>query len=105
MAQLFYGSINVTELLDQAKEKHSAFQKGTNGKVYANISVWLNDEPDQYGNMMALKLSATNEHLEKDREAGKIYIGNCKLSDKQAPEPLSDKDAKTFTQIADDLPF
>lgn len=106
MAKLFYGSINVTELLDKAKELHSAFSKSNkNQKVYANISVWLNDEPDQYGNVMSIKLSATKEALQKDEEQGKVYIGNCKESEEKPPAPLTANDAKTFVQIADDLPF
>lgn len=105
MSQQFYGSICITDLLDHAKEKHSAFNKSPkNGKVYANINVWLNDEPDKFNNIMALKLSATDEHLKKDPKAGNIYIGNCKESDNQQ-KPLSDKDAKSFETIADDLPF
>lgn len=106
MSKLYYGSINISDILDHAKELHSAFNKSQkNGKVYANISVWLNDEPDKYGNIMAIKLAATKEALEKDEEQGKIYIGNCKESEDQPPKALDEKDAKTFTQIADDLPF
>lgn len=106
MSRLFYGSINITELLDRAKELHSAFSKSDkNKKVYCNISVWLNDEPDEYGNVMAIKLAATKEALQKDAEQGKVYIGNCKESEEKPPQPLTANDAKTFTQIADDLPF
>lgn len=104
MATLFYGSINITELLERAKEKHSAFVKGNNGKIYANISVWLNDEPDQYDNVMSIKLSATKEAIAKDAEQGKIYIGNCKESENQQ-QPLNSKDAHSISAIADDLPF
>ena len=102
--KLFYGSINLTKMMDEAKKLHSAFNKSQkNLNVYANVSVWLNDEPDEYGNVMSIKLSATKEALQKDAEQGKIYIGNCKESEEKAPTPISEKDAKSL--IADDLPF
>ncbi len=104
MSQLFYGSICITDLLEHAKGKHSAFVKGNNGKIYANISAWLNDEEDKYGNIMALKLSATKDAITKDAEQGKVYIGNLKESDSTS-KPLSNKEAKEFESIADDLPF
>jgi hypothetical protein len=105
MSTLFYGSINITDLMEQAKQKHTAFVKAENGKIYANISVWLNEEPDKYDNVMSLKLSATKEGIEKDPAQGKVYIGNCKLSDRQEPKPLSDKDTAAISSLTDGLPF
>lgn len=104
MAKLFYGSICIDTIMEQGKAKHSAFQKGKNGKIYANISVWLNDEPDEYDNVMSLKLSASKEALEKDKEQGKIYIGNCKESD-NTTTPINTKDSEKFGAWKDDLPF
>ena len=48
MNQLFYGSICLTDLIEKAKSKHSAFSKAQNGKIYANVNVWLNETPDKY---------------------------------------------------------
>jgi hypothetical protein len=100
MSQLFYGSICITDLLEQAKVKHSAFSKGTNGKIYCNVNIWLNDEEDKFGNIVSAQLNPTKER--KDIDA-KIYIGNFKKS--EGAKPLSDNDTKTFVAIADDLPF
>jgi hypothetical protein len=100
----FYGSINITDLMDHLKEKHSAFVKGQNGKIYCNISVWLNEEPDQYDNIMSIKLSATKEAIEKDKEQGKIYIGNCKENE-ATTKPINTNDSKQFDSIMDGLPF
>lgn len=106
MAKLYYGSICLTDLLEHAKAKHSAFNKSQkNDKIYCNISVWVNDEPDKYDNVVAIKLAATKEALEEDEEQGKIYIGNCKESEKQPPKELSEKDSKALSDIQDDLPF
>lgn len=103
MSKLFTGSICVTDLLEQAKKMHSSFSKSqTNGKVYANILIWENDEADKFGNTHAVQLNSTKE--KKDAE-GKIYIGNAKPIERKEPVPLTDNDAKTFVDAVDDLPF
>jgi hypothetical protein len=93
--QLYYGSICITDLMAKLNEKHSAFTKGKNGKIYCNISVWVNPTPDKYGNSMSLLLSSTKENKEKE---GKQYIGNCKKSDYDGPAPVSDKDVQSVGQ-------
>ena len=57
-SELFYGSIDVTSLLDQANKKHSGFTKGQNGKIYAAINIWLNSEPDKFGNTISIQLQS-----------------------------------------------
>lgn len=105
MSRLFYGSIDLTKLLEQAKEKHTAFVKApSNGHIYANINVWLNDEPDEYDNMMGIKLSPTKAAIEKDPDTAKIYIGNCKESD-NVSAPINSKDIAAIDGIASDLPY
>ena len=80
MSKLFYGSICLTDLIEKAKQKHQAFKKSEkNGKIYADISIWLHDQPDQYDKIGSIQLSA------KEKE-NRPYIGNFKESDKQ-PEP------------------
>lgn len=98
-SQLFYGSICISDLAEKAKQGHSAFTKGQNGKVYANIAVWQNDEADQYGNSMAIQLQSTKEKKETE---GKVYLGNCKKSE---PKQLSQNEAKGIGEQFDDLPF
>ena|ERR1700734_2535937 len=90
-SQLYYGSICITDIMTMLNKRHSAFTKGNNGKIYCNISVWVNDIPDQYGNSMALLLSSKKENKERE---GKQYIGNCKKSDYDGPKPVSDSDVK-----------
>lgn len=87
MSELFYGSICLTDMIEHAKQKHSSFTKGQNGKIYASVNVWLNDEADKYGNILAIQLNPTKEN--KDTEK-KFYIGNCKKS--EGAKPLQDKD-------------
>jgi hypothetical protein len=97
MSELFYGSICVTEILDKIKQHHPAFTKANNGKIYANISVWLNDTEDKYGNVMSLQLSSKKDET-------KVYIGNCKKSD-IGNKPISNTDVEEVMRIDDDLPF
>jgi hypothetical protein len=85
--QLFYGSVCLTDLIELAKKKHSAFTKGNNGKIYASINVWLNDSVDKYGNIMSVQINPSKEM--KDLE-DRVYIGNLKQS--EGPKPVSDRD-------------
>jgi len=87
MNQLFFGSISLTDLIEKAKSKHSAFSKAQNGKIYVNVNVWLNEQPDKYGNLMSVKVNPSKAM--KDIEEG-FYIGNLKKSD--GPTPVGDKD-------------
>lgn len=101
MSQLFNGSICLSDLIANAKLPHSAFTKANNGKIYANISIWLNDEPDKFGNVICLQLNSTKEMRETE---GKVYIGNAKKSENAAPEPLSQDSASELPED-DDLTF
>ena len=85
--KLFYGSLCLTDLIEQAKQKHSAFTKGNNGKIYASINVWLNSEPDKFGNIMSLQINPSKEMKDIDK---KMYVGNLKES--EGPKPISDRD-------------
>jgi hypothetical protein len=87
MNQSFYGSINITKLLEELKAKHSGFYKGSDGKVYANVTVWLNETKDKYGNVMSIKINPSKERKDIDQP---FYLGNCKKSD--GPKPISDNE-------------
>lgn len=95
MSERFYGSICVTDIVEFANKKHSAFSKADNGKIYANVTVWLNDEKDKYGNIMALQLTPKKELRELD---GQPYIGNMKESESK---PISARDAGGLTLPSD----
>lgn len=86
MSQSFYGSICLTDLIEFAKQKHSAFTKADNGKIYASVNVWLNDDLDKFGNIMSVQLNPTKEMKDVEK---KHYIGNMKQSGKK---PISDRD-------------
>jgi hypothetical protein len=103
MSKLFTGSICLTDLLDKASIQHSAFSKSQkNGKVYANILIWENDKLDNFGNTHSLQLNSTKE---KKIVEGSVYIGNAKPVESKSPQLISNDDAKSFTQVKDELPF
>lgn len=101
MSKLFTGSICLTDLINKAKEKHSAFKKADNGKIYTNILLWQNDEPDKYGNTFSFQLSSSKEMKEKE---AKVYIGNAKAMEKKEDAPVSNNDVSDIPS-SDDLPF
>jgi hypothetical protein len=91
-----HGSICLSDLGDAYKAGHSAFNKSEkNGKVYANIAVWMNDQPDQYGNILSFQLNS-----KKDATDDKVYFGNAKLPDGVKAQPAEVKNSKS-----DDIPF
>lgn len=80
MGQKYYGSICMSDLINFVKKQHSAFNKADNGKIYANVNVWLNDEPDKFGNQMSIQLNPVKDKVESD---GRPYFGNFKVSEKK----------------------
>lgn len=106
MAQLLNGSLCLTDIIAKLKEGHSAFSKAKNGKIYFNITQWINDEKDKYGNESSLLLNSSKE--KKDAE-GKIYIGHAKMAEKGVAEAPKESEAaevaKEFEEIVEDLPF
>lgn len=64
MSKLLTGSIDLSKI-DQTKVVEK------NGHKYLNLTVWLNDEPDQYGNDAGIQ-----QHVAKGE--AKIYLGNLK---------------------------
>lgn len=86
-SQLHGGSICMTDLIETMKLGHSAFSKAQNGKVYFNILIWQNEEPDKFGNNMSLQLSSSKDMREKE---DKVYIGNAKKLETNRPVGAKD---------------
>ena len=96
--RLLTGSLCLTEIVEKAKQGHSAFTKAANGKVYFNFLQWLNSEPDKFGNQSSLQL---NSKKDKQDSEGKCYIGNAKFMEKSEPGPVAETDIPNL----DGLPF
>lgn len=97
MSQRFYGSICVTDIIENANKKHSSFSKADNGKIYADITIWLNDDVDKFGNIMTAQLNPKKDLREQD---GQPYIGNFRESERKA---ITSKDASGMS-ISSDIP-
>ena len=76
MSVSYYGSIDFSKLIEQAKAGHKAFSKSEkNGKIYLNVDVYVKDEVDQFGNIASIRgtfKGATKED--------KFYFANLKES-------------------------
>jgi hypothetical protein len=95
MSQLLYGSICIEDAfankIAQSQDgkkwiciddlNNGAFQQGKNGKHYLGVSVWINDQLDQYGNSASISLSQTKE--EREAKEKRTYIGNLKSNSPQ----------------------
>jgi hypothetical protein len=94
--KLLLGSLCLSDLNEKARAGHSAFTKASNGKIYVNVNLWFNDEPDQYEKIAQLQLSKPKESQEKS-----VYIGNFAIPKKREPEPIKAEDVPED----DDFPF
>lgn len=92
MSTLYNGSICLSDI---PKDK---ITEGKNGKKYLNVALWVNDNPDQYGNIGSIQVSQTKEQREAQEK--KVYIGNFKQPTQAAPAPQA-----APAEAADDLPF
>ena len=97
MSTFYNGSICLTDI---PKDK---ITEGKNGKKYLNITLWVNDTPDQYGNIGSVQVSQTKEQREAQEK--KQYIGNFKQPQAvaQGTPPASATPASADTN--NDLPF
>lgn len=64
MGKLIQGKIDVTKIV---KSKLFTGQKGT----YLDVNIWINDKPDQYGNICSIEQKTA-------KGEDKIYLGNGK---------------------------
>ncbi len=104
MNQLLNGSLDLTIILEKAKAKHSAFSKSEkNGHIYFNITQWINDEPNDFGQHSSLLLNSKSKELQESE--GKVYIGNAKKVEGGGNSgPVTDEAAAEIPS-ADSLPF
>lgn len=92
MSKFLTGGINLSKI---PKDKITT---DANGNKWLNVVLWLNDTPDQYGNIGSVQIQQSLE--ERDAKAPKLYIGNLKPPKKaEVPTPT------VGGQVDDMLPF
>jgi len=95
MAQSYYGSIDFSKLIEQAKSGNKAFSKSENGKIYLNVRLYVNDEVDKFGNVASFQ-----SNFKGATKEDKFYFGNLKES-----TPFEAKVEADDVPTTDDLPF
>lgn len=112
MSKMFYGQINMSDLHKAMKAAHTAFKKvhkkTTNEDiVVCGVVMWLNDEPDKYGNTVSIHLNST-ENAPAEEKARKVYIANLKPNvSKEKPLTQSDMNIvnESFDQVMNNMPI
>ena len=89
--------------IDVTKLDKSKFFKGKNGGVYANLTVFVDTEKDQYDNNGGIQQQLTKE--ERDQGIRAPYLGNAKIfwTDSSNPEPKPLE--PTLSLEEEDVPF
>ena len=94
MSKLLTGSIELTKI-----DKSKIVEK--NRRKWLNISVWINDLKDQYGNIASIQISTK-------KDEPKIYIGNLKEFEQNKPIPEATSQPinnNSESDPGDNLPF
>lgn len=94
MSKFKLGSICLDDLFAASKAGHSSVTTAKNGKKYASIIIWENEEVDKHGNTGSIQLNSTKENKESE---AKIYIGNLRGQATKAQSSNNSND--------DDIPF
>lgn len=99
MGQLITASVDVTKI-DKAR-----LVAGKKGGKYLSLTIWVNEEVDQYGNNVSVEQSLTKE--EREGGAKKLYLGNGKTwgggggSASKPPATVS----QPSSEEVDEIPF
>lgn len=91
MSSFQNGSICLDDLFAASKALNPAITTGKNGKKYASITIWHNDEVDKFGNDGSIQLNS------KDK-ADRVYIGNIRNNKPK-------EETKNSVPSSDDIPF
>lgn len=75
----------------------------SNGAKYLNVVVWINDQPDQYGNNASIQISQSKE--ERENKVKATYIGNLKEYQSQTSVNNTHVQETSVSDGNDDLPF
>jgi hypothetical protein len=89
------GSICLDDLFAASKAGHTSVTTAKNGKKYAQIIIWTNDTPDQYGKMGSVQLSQPKDATDK-----KVYIGSL-----DAPKEAAKPEVDILAGLDTNMPF
>ena len=95
------GSICLSDISEKYKQGHSAITKAANGKVYANVVIWVNDCNDDFKDA-SIQLNSVKDKQESE---GKVYVGNGKIKPTTATTAAPTPQASTKIDESENLPF
>lgn len=93
------GLLNLSALIRQAKNKHSAFFKKDNGDIVCWVKQLESDEPDQYGNTSTIMLNGKKEFRETEK-SNDNFICNMKPNTRVEGE-ITDEDVNDLPKDDD----
>jgi len=93
MNTLYTGSICLSDI-----DKTKIAKSDKNGKLYLSVDIWVNEQPDIYGNIGSINVRQSKE--EREAKEKKTYIGNFKQLEGKPQAGTYLADDKTS-----DLPF
>jgi len=93
MSKLLTGSIDLSKI-----DKSKLYKSEKTCKTYLNVSIWVNDDVDQYGN-----IASVQQYMGKDAE--KNYIGNLKEFKKDVVQEVNAEEVPPTTDTSNDLPW
>jgi len=85
----------VNASIDLSKIEKAKVYKGRKGE-YLNVTIFVNDEVDQFGNNASIIVSQTKE--EREAKTPRVYLGNGKTAHLQ-------NQPKQEETVSNDLPF
>lgn len=62
--------------IDLSKLKNAPIVKGKNGAEYVNITIMVNDQPNEWGKDVSISLEQSKEQREAKEK--KVFVGNGK---------------------------
>lgn len=103
MAKNINISLSLQKIGDAVRAGHGSITTDKKGNKYVNVTLWVNDKEDDYGNDISLQL---NSRTQGD---AKVYVGNAKQPDwlkgQQAPVQQAATAKVEPADYDDDLPF
>ena len=76
----------ITASIDLMKIDKSKINNHANGAKYLSLNIYINDEPDKYGNNVSIAIAQTKE--EREAKQNRVYLGNGKTVG-AAPSPAT----------------
>ena len=93
MSAIISGSVSLERIQEAAK----SLEAHKNGNTYVNLTIFVNDDTDDYGNNASIQLSQTKE--QREAKEARVYFGNAKVV------YVGESGVVKAERTEDDLPF